>query len=195
MNTYGYARVSTKDQDLANQIDALTKAGAERIYSEKMSGIVTDRAQLRIMLADLVVGDLVIVTRLDRLARSTLDLLSILKEIGDRGAAFRSLADVWADTSTPHGRLMVTILGGLAEFERSLIKARTDEGHKRAKAEGVKYGRPRRLTTDQRRDLLGMYEANVHQKKIGETFGIHPKSVVRIARQVRRELATVTSPS
>jgi DNA invertase Pin-like site-specific DNA recombinase len=189
VTTFGYARVSTRDQDFAAQIDALTKAGTERIYSEKISGVVTVRAQLRMMLADLQPGDLVIVTRLDRLARSTLDLLSILKEISDRGAAFKSLADVWADTSTPHGRLMVTVLGGLAEFERSLIMARTNEGRKRAQASGVKFGRPSKFTDEQRRRLLEMVEQNDPHKKIATIFGLHPKSVRRLAAQIRREMA------
>jgi DNA invertase Pin-like site-specific DNA recombinase len=99
-------------------------------------------------------GDVLLVTRLDRLARSTRDLLNTLDTIAKRGAAFRSLADSWADTTTPHGKLMPTILGGLAEFERELIRARTGEGRKRAKARGVHMGRPPKLTPDQRREAI-----------------------------------------
>jgi DNA invertase Pin-like site-specific DNA recombinase len=106
------------------------------------SGAKTDRAQLRRALDHLAAGDVLLVTRLDRLARSTLDLLHTLKAVADKGAGFRSLADVWADTTTAHGRLMLTILGGLAEFERELIKARTSEGRRRAKAQGKSLGRP-----------------------------------------------------
>jgi DNA invertase Pin-like site-specific DNA recombinase len=97
-------------------------------------------------------GDVLVVTRLDRLARSTRDLLNILDAVAESGAKFRSLADAWADTSSPHGELMVTILAGLATFERHLIKARTDEGRKRAKAEGVKFGRTPKLTAHQRQE-------------------------------------------
>ena len=94
------------------------------------------------------------VTRLDRLARSTRDLLNVLDAIGKRGAGFRSLGDAWADTTTPHGRLMLTVLGGLAEFERELILARTGDGRKRAKDRGVRFGRPRKLTAHQRQEAL-----------------------------------------
>src|SRR5262245_61266508 len=106
--------------------------GAEHVYAEKISGAKSDRPQLAKLLKSLAEGDTVVVTRLDRLARSTRDLLNILHAIGKAGATFKSLADAWADTKTPHGRLMLTILGGLAEFERELIKARTDDGRKRA---------------------------------------------------------------
>jgi DNA invertase Pin-like site-specific DNA recombinase len=99
-------------------------------------------------------GDVLVVTRLDRLARSTRDLLNILATVGERGAGFRSLKDTWADTTTPHGRLMLTVLGGLAEFERELIRARTGDGRARAKAKGVKFGRPSALSADQRQEAL-----------------------------------------
>jgi DNA invertase Pin-like site-specific DNA recombinase len=124
----GYARVSTDGQTLDAQQSALTQAGATQVYSEKMSGVVTDRKQLAKALAALGAGDVLLVTRLDRLARSTRDLLNVLDAVGKAQAGFRSLADTWADTTTPHGRLMLTVLGGLAEFERSLILARTSEG-------------------------------------------------------------------
>src|SRR5205823_6082832 len=101
----------------------------------------SDRPQLARALRKLDTGDVLMVVRLDRLARSTRDLLNVLAEIGKRHAAFRSLGDAWADTTTPHGKLMVTVLGGLAEFERALIAARTGEGRKRAMARGVKFGR------------------------------------------------------
>jgi DNA invertase Pin-like site-specific DNA recombinase len=120
----GYARVSTDGQTLDAQQASLTAAGAEKIFAEKVSGAVTDRKALARAIA----------ARLDRLARSTRDLLNVLDAVGKAGAGFRSLADAWADTTTPHGRLMLTVLGGLAEFERELIRARSDEGRKRAQA-------------------------------------------------------------
>jgi DNA invertase Pin-like site-specific DNA recombinase len=99
-------------------------------------------------------GDVLVVTRLDRLARATRDLLSILDAIAKAGAGFKSLKDVWADTTTPHGRLMLTVLGGLAEFERELILARTDDSRKRAQARGVRFGRPLKLTAHQRQEAI-----------------------------------------
>jgi DNA invertase Pin-like site-specific DNA recombinase len=111
---YGYARVSTDGQSFESQVAALTAAGAEKVYSEKQSGVKTDRAALAKALAALNAGDVLVVTRLDRLARSTRDLLNVLATVSERGAGFRSLGDPWADTTTPHGRLMLTVLGGLA---------------------------------------------------------------------------------
>jgi DNA invertase Pin-like site-specific DNA recombinase len=143
---YGYARVSTDGQSVEAQVAALTAAGAVKVYRETASGAKTDRARLRQVLAALDQDDVLLVTRLDRLARSTLDLLHTLKTIADKGATFKSLVDTWADTTTPHGKLFTIILGGLAEFERELIKARTSEGRARAKARGVKLGRRPKLT-------------------------------------------------
>src|SRR5262249_17842523 len=113
----GYARVSTDGQTLDAQLASLKAAGAERIFSEKISGAVTDRKALAKALRELRAGDVLLVTRLDRLARSTRDLLNVLDSISRAGAKFRSLADAWADTTTPHGELMITILAGLATFE------------------------------------------------------------------------------
>ena len=150
----GYARVSTDGQTLDTQPAALRQAGAERVYSEKVSGAVTDRKALARAIAELGPGDCLLVTRLDRRARSTRDLLNTLDAITKAEASFRSLADAWADTSTPHGKLIVTVLGGLAEFERSLILARTTEGRKRAQARGVRFGRKLKLTPHQQREAL-----------------------------------------
>ncbi len=143
---YGYARVSTDGQTTNSQKAQLLAAGVEKVFAETASDAQTDRRQLRKAIAALDQGDVLLVTRLDRLARSTRDLLNVLAEIAERGAGFRSLADAWADTTTAHGRLMLTVLGGLAEFERELIRARTGEGRERAKARGVKFGRPSKLT-------------------------------------------------
>ena len=110
------------------------------MFAEKETGIKTNRAALARAVAVLEAGDVLLVTKLDRLARSTRDLLNTLATIGERGAGFKSLADPWADTTTPHGKLMITVLGGLAEFERHLILSRTSEGRARAKARGVKFG-------------------------------------------------------
>lgn len=123
---YAYARVSTDGQSVAAQVKELRDAGAEKIFRETASGAKTDRVQLRRALAVLDADDVLLVTRLDRLARSTRDLLNTLAQIAAKGARFRSLADTWADTTTAHGRLILTVLGGLAEFERDLIRARPD---------------------------------------------------------------------
>ena len=116
------------------------------MFREIASGAKTDRAQLRKVIDQLEAGDVLTVTRLGRLARSTRDLLNTLDAIAARGAGFRSLSDTWADTTTSHGRLMLTVLGGLAEFERDLIRTRTGEGRARAVARGQKMGRPPKLT-------------------------------------------------
>ena len=151
---YGYARVSTDGQSVAAQVAALNAAGATKVFREVASGAKTNRAQLRKAIAALGSGDVLMVTRLDRLARSTRDLLNTLDTITSKKAGFLSLADAWADTTTPHGRLMLTVLGGLAEFERDLIRARTSDGRERAKARGVKMGRPPKLTQHQRREAI-----------------------------------------
>jgi DNA invertase Pin-like site-specific DNA recombinase len=134
MTIYGYARVSTNGPDLSSQEAELLAAGCFKVFKEKVSGAKTDRPELAKLLHRIEGGDVLVVTRLDRLARSTRDLLNVIAALTERGAGFKSLKDTWADTTSPHGRLMLTVLGGLAEFERELIRARTGEGRKRAKA-------------------------------------------------------------
>jgi DNA invertase Pin-like site-specific DNA recombinase len=151
---YGYARVSTDGQSLDAQVKQLRAAGAEKVLKETASGAKTDRAQLARVIGQLEKGDVLMVTRLDRLARSTRDLLNTLAAIATKGAGFRSLNDAWADTTTAHGRLMLTVLGGLAEFERELIRARTGEGRARAKANGVRLGRKSALTHHQKLEAI-----------------------------------------
>ena len=178
---YGYARVSTDGQSVEAQIDTLTAAGAVKVFRETASGSKADRAQLARVLAALDAGDVLMVTRLDRLARSTLDLLHTLKAVADRGAGFRSLADMWADTTTPHGRLMLTVLGGLAEFERELIKARTGEGRRRAKAQGKSLGRPFKLTDHQRAEALARRKTGEESlAEIGRSYNVSGWTISRI---------------
>ena len=180
MTVYGYARVSTDGQTLAAQDAALHAAGAAKVYSEKASGAKTDRAEFRKVISRLREDDVLMVTRLDRLARSTRDLLNTLDEITKRGAGFKSLADAWADTTTPHGRLMLTVLDGLAEFERELIKARTGEGRARAKAQGVHMGRPPKLTPHQRREAIARRDAGEALTEIARTFGVSHTTIGRL---------------
>src|SRR6266481_5649693 len=176
----GYARVSTDGQSLEVQLASLKAAGAERIFSEKISGAVIDRKALAKAIAALGAGDVLLVTRLDRLARSTRDLLNILDTISKAGAKFKSLADAWADTSTMHGELMVTILAGLATFERHLIRARTDEGRKRAQARGVRFGRPLKLSRYQIDEALARREAGEPLTDIGRSYGVSHSTISRL---------------
>ena len=156
---YGYARVSTGGQSEAAQVRQLRAAGAGKVFREVASGAKSNRPQLRRLLAEIRAGDVVMLTRLDRRARSTRDLLYSFAAITAKHGGFRSLADTWADTTTPHGRLMLTVLGGLAEFERELIRARTGEGRERAKARGQSLGRPFKLTPHQRSAALRRRDA------------------------------------
>lgn len=177
---FGYARVSTDNQTLDSQIEALKAAGADRIFQEKVSGAKTDRQELKRALAKLGDGDVLMVTRLDRLARSTRDLLEILDRTSKAGAGFRSLTESWADTTTPHGRLVTTIMAGFAEFERSLILARTSEGLSRAKARGVKLGRPFGMTHHQRKEALGRKAAGEPVREIARSYNVSASTISRI---------------
>jgi DNA invertase Pin-like site-specific DNA recombinase len=141
----------------------------------------TDRAQLRRVIEALQAGDVLMVTRLDRLARSTRDLLNTLAAIADRKAGFRSLGDAWADTTTSHGRLMLTVLGGLAEFERELIRARTAEGRDRAKARGVKMGRKPKLTPHQRNEAQKRRDNGEPIREIARSYNVHNSTISRLA--------------
>src|SRR5271168_4178100 len=178
---YGYARVSTDGQSVATQVAALRKHGAGKVFREVASGAKTDRAQLRRLLDHLEAGDVLMVTRLDRLARSRRDLLNTLAAITDRKAAFGSLAAAWADTTTAHGRLMLTVLGGLAEFERELIRARTSEGRARAKARGQSLGRPFKLTPHQRQEAVRRRDKGDETlTEIGRSYNVSAQTISRL---------------
>jgi DNA invertase Pin-like site-specific DNA recombinase len=183
MAIIGYARVSTDGQSLDSQNAALKAAGAARIYRETASGAKTDRRELGRALRSMTAGDTLLVTRLDRLARSTRDLLNILDAVAKAGAGFRSLADVWADTTTPHGRLMLTVLGGLAEFERDLIRTRTGEGRARAKTRGVHMGRPPKLTAHQKREAVNaLADGGASQADLARRFNVSQATISRLPR-------------
>ena len=181
MPLFGYARVSTNGQDLAAQDAELRAFGCAKVFKEKASGARSDRPELAKVIGRLEPGDVLVVVRLDRLARSTRDLLNVLDELSKRGAGFRSLKDSWADTTTPHGKLMLTVLGGLAEFERSLIAARTGEGRKRAQERGVRFGRPRKLTAHQRQEVLQRIAAGETQADIARLLNVSPPTISRLA--------------
>jgi DNA invertase Pin-like site-specific DNA recombinase len=178
---YGYARVSTDGQSVDAQVRQLTKAGCKKVFRETASGAKTDRAQLRKALDALGDGDVFMVTRLDRLARSTRDLLNTLATITDRKAGFKSLGDTWADTTTAHGRLMLTVLGGLAEFERELIRARTSEGRARARDRGVKMGRKPKLTPHQIKEAVRRRDNGEPIRDIARTYNVHNSTISRLA--------------
>src|SRR6202047_4954600 len=177
---YGYARVSSDGQSVDAQVRQLTKAGCKKVFREVASGAKSDRVQLRRLLDQLDAGDVLTVTRLDRLARSTRDLLNTLATIAGKQAGFRSIGDTWADTTTPHGRLMLTVLGGLAEFERELIRARTGEGRARAVARGVKLGRKPKMTPHQMKEALRRREAGEPMRDIAKDFNVSHSTISRL---------------
>ena len=182
MAVLGYARVSTREQDLALQQKALREAGCTRVFSEKVSGAKDARPQLARLMKSLEYGDVVIVTRLDRLARSTLHLLRTVDAITKTGAQFRSLADTWCDTTTPHGKLFLTVLAGLAEFERSLIHERTQAGILRARELGVAFGRKPKLNAKQRRLIAERYTEGETMLALAREFGVSEPTVWRVLR-------------
>jgi DNA invertase Pin-like site-specific DNA recombinase len=168
---YGYARVSSNTQDYAAQADALKAAGCERIYSEKASGKSTNgRREFEKLMRALAPGDVVAVTKLDRLARSSRDLHNILHDLAERGCGFVSLGEAWCDTTTEVGRLMLTIMGGIAEFERGLIRKRCEEGIARARHKGTKFGRPTALDVSQRRTIAERYSAGETMAELAREY-------------------------
>src|SRR6476469_5798021 len=180
MAIVGYARVSTQDQHLTGQLEALKAAGAETIYREKISGARADRPQLAKLMASLKEGDIVLVTRLDRLGRSTRELLDLIEAIGIAGAAFRSLGDPLWDTSSSQGRLLSTLLAAIAEFERELIRERTGEGRKRAMANGVRFGRKRKLSDYQRAEAVRRRAAGETLASIGKSYAVDVSMISRL---------------
>ena len=176
----GYARVSTDGQTLDAQQAALRAAGCEKIYSEKISGAVTDRPALKKAISGLGNGDVLVVCKLDRLARSIRDLLNTLAAIAEAGASFKSLGDQWADATTPHGQLMLTVLGGLAEFERHLIRTRTSEGRQRAQQRGVRFGRKPKLTAHQQQEALARRAAGEALVDIARSYAVSHSTLSRL---------------
>lgn len=183
----GYARVSTDEQQLDNQRTELRAAGCQRIYEEKISGAKRERPELTRALEQLREGDALVTTRLDRLARSTRDLLEIAELLNRAGAGLRSLAEPWADTTSPSGKMVLTVFAGIAEFERTLIIERTSAGRRAAQQRGVRFGRPPKLDAE--------------QTALGQQLLIEGKSARHVARILNCHHATiyraigVTAPS
>ena len=173
----GYARVSTYGQTLEAQLAQLKAQGCSKIYREKASGAQPDRREL---LKAIAPGDVVTVTRIDRLARSTLDLFAIVKQIVDAGGQFRSLAEPWADTATSTGRLMIAVLGGLANVGRDLIKTRTAEGRDRAKARGQPMGRPPKLTPQQQAEARRRRAEGATLAELAKSYNVGVATISRL---------------
>lgn len=179
MRNIGYARVSTTGQTLKAQIEKLTSAECSTIFQEKESGAKGGRPQFTKMLESIGAGDVLIVTRLDRLARSTRDLLTVASLLEEKNAKLRSLAEPWADTSTAAGKLMLTIMGGLAEFERSLIIERTAEGREISRRAGRKLGRPSKLSRHQLRLASKWRNEGQSKAEIARTLGVSRSTISR----------------
>jgi DNA invertase Pin-like site-specific DNA recombinase len=178
----GYARVSTYGQTLDSQLEQLRAAGCSgrNIYREKVTGTRADRRELLRMLKRLAPGDVVTVTRIDRLARSTLDLFGIVKRIVDAKAEFRSLAEPWADTGSRTGRLMRAVLGGLADVERDLIRTRTGEGRSRSKAQGKHMGRPPSLTPAQQKEATKRRAQGATLDELARSYNVSRATISRL---------------
>lgn len=178
----GYARVSTVGQTLDSQLERLRKAGcsSRNIYREKATSARPDRRGLNRMLDRLAPGDVVTVTRIDRLARSTFDLFGIVKRIVDAKARFRSLAEPWADTGTSTGRLMIAVLGGLADVERDLIRTRTAEGRSRAQKHGQHMGRPSKLTDAQKAEARRRRAEGATLAELARSYDVGKSTISRL---------------
>lgn len=183
MAIFGYARVSTNGQTLEAQIEILNREGVDRIFQEKISAKDRERPQLTKLLYNIRPGDLVLVTKLDRLARSTRDLLNIIHEVTDAGGKFKSLGDPLFDTTTPTGTLVAQILAAVAEFERKLIKQRTDAGINRAREQGVKFGRPAKLSREQRVEALQRLAAGETMVAVAKSLGVDKSTICRLYQQ------------
>ena len=175
----GYARVSTEGQTLDQQRAALKVVGCKRVFEEKASGAKRGRPELAKMLDHLQPGNVVTVTRLDRLARSTRDLLDIAERIDQAEAGLRSLAEPWADTTTPAGRMVLTFFAGVAEFERSLIHERTSAGRAAAKAKGVRFGRPPALSAEQIAHARQLINDDKKPAEVARLLGVHRATLYR----------------
>jgi len=176
----GYARVSTTDQNLDLQLIALKEAGCGRIYQEKISGAKRNRPELERLLDQLRPDDIVVVWKLDRLARSTQNLLELADQIKNAEASFCSLSEPWADTTTPSGKMIMTVFAGIAEFERDLIRERTGAGRIAAKNRGVRFGRPEKMNEEQKLLANRLLKEDKSVSEIAKTFNVHKATIYRL---------------
>jgi len=189
---FGYARVSTIGQTLEVQLAALREAGCDPIFQEKVSGARSDRKELARLLAKVGAGDEVVVTKIDRLSRSLMDLFSIVKRIDDAGGRFRSLdpSQAMADTGNTNGRLMLALMGWMADVERDMILARTADGKALKRAKGtLREGRPSKLTPAQQREALSRLDGMETLADIAASYNVSGTTIARLRDRRAREAA------
>lgn len=184
---FGYARVSTIEQNLDRQLDALTSAGADEIIQEKITGTKADRPELNKLLDKLRKGDIVLIADLTRLSRSTKDLFSLVEQIEKKGANIKSLKESWMDTTTPQGKLMFTIFAGVSQFERDLISQRTKEGLEAARARGKKGGRKPKLDDVKKNAIYDLYQQKkTLLKDICDMFSITKPTLYKVVEEISK---------
>ena len=176
----GYARVSTEEQHIELQLEALKDVGSGRIFQEKISSRRSARPELEHALDLLREGDVLVVWKLDRLARSTRELLDIVEKIKKTGAGLQSLSEPWADTTSYAGKMVLTVSAGIAEFERDLIRDRTSSGRVAAQKRGVRFGRPVKLNSNQRQVAIQLLREGKSSKQVANTFGVHSSTIYRL---------------
>lgn len=177
----GYARVSTQEQNLDLQLQALKQASCKKIFREKVSGASRQRPEFLRMLDQIREGNTIVVWKLDRLARSTRDLLETMETIREAGTRFQSLSEPWADTTTHAGKMIMTVFAGIAEFERDLIRERTAAGRKAAKSRGVRFGRPPKLNAEQEQLARRLIGEGKPVSEIARTFKVHVATIYRLS--------------
>ena len=178
----GYARVSTTGQNLESQIKHLQAEGCDTIFQEKLTGFDRRRPQLEKMLCSIQPGDTLLVTSLDRLARSTNDLFAITQKIEAADASFRSLREPWADTTSSMGKFLLTVFEGLSELERNIINERTEKGRVSARKRGVKFGRKLKLDAHQQDQVRTMLKDGQSIRAIARHFNVGVATIDRIKR-------------
>ena len=171
---------STTEQNLDIQKQTLEEAGCERIFEEKISGARKDRPELDKVLSQLRPNDTVVVCKLDRLARSTKHLLEIVETLQEKKAGFYAIGEPWADTTSPAGKMIMTVFAGISEFERDLIRERTGTGRKDAMKRGVKFGRPQKLSPDKQKLVLRLVEEGRSIREIAKTFDVNRSTIYRL---------------
>jgi DNA invertase Pin-like site-specific DNA recombinase len=178
---FGYARVSTDAQDLTSQLAQLKAAGCERIFREKISGATAERPQLKKLMETIGHGDVLIIPAVDRLSRDTTDLLVIARDLQKAGAGLRSIAEPVVDTTSDFAELVLAMLGVAAKLERRRIKERTERGRADAKAKGVKFGRPPKLTPHQKREAIKRRDVEQETlRSIGRSYNVSAATISRL---------------
>ena len=180
----GYARVSTSDQSLDLQLERLGASGCELFFEEKVSGARRQRPELEKLLTQIRKGDTLIVCKLDRLARSTSHLLSIVESLKEKKAHLKSLDEPWADTTSPGGKMILTVFSGIAEFERDLIRDRTSAGREQARKKGIHLGRPRKMSPEQIKLAQELIAQGKPIAEIAKTFGVDRSTLYRLPIRV-----------